>query len=75
MYNYLAILEDKEVSRTTLKKYFKDNDIKLEKVYTSIGVIKLVSFKKLTASKLKYITNLELDTKEYKIANTKNNTE
>ena len=71
MYVYLAILEEKDVSKNTLKKYFKNKDIRLDKVYNSIGIVKLISSKRLIASELKYITNLELDTKEYKIAKEK----
>lgn len=62
MYSYLAILEGKKVSKNILKKYFKDNDIILEQIYPTIGVVKLVSHKKLVVSELKYITDLELDT-------------
>ena len=71
MYVYLAILEEKDVSKNTLKKYFKNKDIRLDKVCNSIGIVKLISSKRLIASELKYITNLELDTKEYKIAKEK----
>ena len=67
MYTYLAILERKKAPKKTLKKYFKDNDIILEKIYPTIGVVKILSHKRLILSELKYITNIELDTKKYKI--------
>jgi len=74
MYSYLAILEGKKVSKNILEKYFKENDIILEKIYPTIGVVKLVSHKKLVINELKYIANLELDTKKYKINENKSET-
>ncbi len=65
MYNYFAILEKNQASKETIIKYFKDNDIKVERVYSSLGIIKLVSTKKLNVTNLKHITSLELDNDEF----------
>ena len=68
MYSYLAILEKKEISKSVLKKYFAEQGIKLDKFYSSIGIIRLISKKKLNVSKLKYISALEIDRKEFSIS-------
>ncbi len=68
MYSYLAVVEKEDISKNVLINYFAEQGITLEKFYSSIGVIKLTSKNKLIASKLKYISGLELDRKEFRIS-------
>ncbi len=67
MYSYLAVLEKEDISKNVLIEYFAGQGIIIEKFYSSIGVIKLTSKNKLIASKLKYISSLELDRKGFNL--------